>query len=245
MPLATVGTVMPSGMEIGRRKILGELVQRDALLAASSSSSATSTRASASSTGAEPGTPITDALGIETDVLWDLEVNPNRPDAMSVAGRPRPGRQALDCRSPCPSPSVAAGARRRRRPVEILDPDLCGGFTAVIRGSPSASPDGSPAADPARHAADQRRGRRSNYVMLELGQPNHPYDLATLPGGGLRCRRARAGETCDPRRRRAPLHRRRPPDLRRRGQRRSASPGSWAAPTEISDATTDVLLEMA
>src|SRR5207244_11313959 len=34
----------------------------------------------------------------------------------------------------------------------------------------------------------------SNYVMLELGQPTHPYDLARLPGGGLRVRAARAGE---------------------------------------------------
>ena len=35
----------------------------------------------------------------------------------------------------------------------------------------------------------------SNYVMLELGQPSHPYDLALVPGGGLRVRRARDGET--------------------------------------------------
>ena len=35
----------------------------------------------------------------------------------------------------------------------------------------------------------------SNYVMLELGQPNHPYDLATLGGRGFRIRRAGAGET--------------------------------------------------
>ncbi len=31
--------------------------------------------------------------------------------------------------------------------------------------------------------------------MLELGQPNHPYDLAKVPGGGLRVRRARPGES--------------------------------------------------
>ena len=32
------------------------------------------------------GTPLQKALGIESDILWDLEVNANRPDAMSVAG---------------------------------------------------------------------------------------------------------------------------------------------------------------
>ena len=34
----------------------------------------------------------------------------------------------------------------------------------------------------------------SNYVMLELGQPNHTYDLAKLEGGGFRIRKARDGE---------------------------------------------------
>ena len=35
----------------------------------------------------------------------------------------------------------------------------------------------------------------SNYVMLELGQPNHTYDLAKLEGGGFIIRKAREGET--------------------------------------------------
>ena len=35
----------------------------------------------------------------------------------------------------------------------------------------------------------------SNYVMLELGQPNHPYDIDRLGGRGLVVRRASAGET--------------------------------------------------
>ena len=37
----------------------------------------------------------------------------------------------------------------------------------------------------------------SNYVMLELGQPTHPYDLSLLPGRGLTVRRARSGETVE------------------------------------------------
>ena len=34
----------------------------------------------------------------------------------------------------------------------------------------------------------------SNYVMLELGQPNHPYDLERLAGRGLVVRRGGEGE---------------------------------------------------
>ena len=37
----------------------------------------------------------------------------------------------------------------------------------------------------------------SNYVMLELGQPTHPYDISLLPGRGLTVRRARPGETIE------------------------------------------------
>ena len=44
----------------------------------------------------------------------------------------------------------------------------------------------------------------SNYVMLELNQPNHAYDLDTLGGGGFRIRLAEDGEPIDdPRRCRA------------------------------------------
>ncbi len=57
----------------------------------------------------------------------------------------------------------------------------------------------------------------SNYVMLELNQPNHAYDLDTLGGGGFRVRTAARRRTDDhARRRRAHVHDERPADLRRR-----------------------------
>ncbi len=154
-------------------------------------------------TGATPGTPITRRpRHRRATSLWDLEINPNRPDAMSVAGvaRDLAARYGVPFALPAPSvvPSRRAGAVDVAS-VEILDPDLCGRFTAtVLRGvrlgpSPDrASPAGSRCSGmrPINNVVDV-----SNYVMLELGQPNHPYDLAALPGGGLRVRRARDGET--------------------------------------------------
>ena len=116
VPLATVGTVMPNGMEIGRRKMAGVWSERHALLRRRSSASATTTRASSSCpTGLEPGTPFTEALGIEADVLYDLEINPNRPDAMSVAGvaRDLAARLRLPFTLPDPRPTTVPADRGR------------------------------------------------------------------------------------------------------------------------------------
>ena len=77
---------MPSGMEIGRRKILGEYSNGMLCSPGELELSDDERRHPRSSPTAVPGTPIKEALGIESDVLWDLEINPNRPDAMSVAG---------------------------------------------------------------------------------------------------------------------------------------------------------------
>ena len=76
--------------------------------------------------------------------------------------------------------------------------------------------------------------------MLELGQPNHPYDLATLGGGGFRIRAAaRRGDADDARRRRARAH---ADDLLicDADDRPIGLAGIMGgADTEISDATTD------
>jgi phenylalanyl-tRNA synthetase beta chain len=86
----------------------------------------------------------------------------------------------------------------------------------------------------------------SNYVMLELGQPNHPYDLAKVPGAGLRVRRARDGEalvTLDD------VERRLVPDDLLICAADDTPVGiagvMGGASCEIDDGTTDVLLENA
>jgi len=133
--------------------------------------------------------------------------------------------------------------------IEVEAPDLCGRFTArVLRGVTVGD------SDPTVARRLTLLGMRpinslvdvSNYVMLELGQPNHPYDLAKIRGGGLRVRRARAGESlvtldgvertfttddlliCD-------------------GEDRPVGVAGimGGAETEIDAGTTDVLLEMA
>ncbi len=200
VPLATLGTTMPDGMEIARRKMRGEWSNgmlcsgRELALGEDHSGIYILDPSLAL------GTPIVEALGITPDVLFDLEINPNRPDAMSVAGvaRDLAARLGLPFAIPTPTVDEVAGDASAIASVEIIDPDLCGLFhVRVIEGikiepSPRWIADRLTALGmrPINNVVDA-----SNYVMLELGQPNHTYDLAKVPGGALRVRWARDGET--------------------------------------------------
>jgi len=126
-------------------------------------------------------------LGLGDDVL-DVSPTPDRGYAMSVRGLAR--ELAASYRRPFDDPAqavpVAAGSADAGWPVRIDDTSGCDRFVAqIVRGI-----------DPTRSSPDwmQRRlqtaGVRSvslavdvtNYVMLELGQPLHAYDLAKLRG---------------------------------------------------------------
>jgi phenylalanyl-tRNA synthetase beta chain len=201
VPLATLGTTMPNGMEIARRKMRGEW-SNGMLCSPSELGSGDGTDGiMVLPPNLTVGAPFQEAMGIERDVLYDLEINPNRPDAMSVAGVARDLAAHLRIPFALPAAAVAedtTASAASLASVEILDPDLCGRFvTRVLRGievGPS---------DPKIASRLTLLGMRpinsvvdvSNYVMLELGQPNHPYDLAKLPGGAIRVRRARPDET--------------------------------------------------
>ncbi|HIL48427.1 MAG TPA: phenylalanine--tRNA ligase subunit beta, partial [Acidimicrobiia bacterium] len=200
VPFATLGSTMPNGMQIGRRKLRGEWsngmlcspeeiglgVDEDGILILEG--------------GHAVGLALTEALELRPDVLFDLEVNPNRPDAMSVAGvaRDLAARQGVPFTRPDPSPAEVGEAAAGRLAVEILDPDLCGRFVVRILDGISIGPSPRWMANrltalgmrPINNVVDV-----SNYVMLELGQPSHTFDLAAVAGAGLRVRRATPGET--------------------------------------------------
>ncbi len=198
VPFATVGTVLPGDFEIAARRMRG--VESRGMLC-----SAKELGFGADHAGIwlldddlELGTDLRAALGIEPDVLYDLEINPNRPDAMSVAGVARDLAARMGIPFERPSPDVADVADPVAVGVEIVDPDLCGRFHASVLRDVTVGT--SPQWMATRLVQLGMRPINalvdiSNYVMLELGQPNHPYDLAEVPGGGLRIRRARDGET--------------------------------------------------
>ncbi|MEX1217540.1 MAG: phenylalanine--tRNA ligase subunit beta [Acidimicrobiales bacterium] len=199
VPLATLGTTMPDGMEIARRKMRGEW--SNGMLCSGRELALGEDHAGIYilDTQLALGVPILEVLGITPDVLFDLEINPNRPDAMSVAGVARDLAARLDLPFAIPSPNVdeVDGDGSGVPTVEIIDPDLCGLFHLRVIRNIKVEPSPKWIADrlsalgmrPINNVVDA-----SNYVMLELGQPTHTYDLAKVHDGALRVRWARDGE---------------------------------------------------
>ncbi|RZU31579.1 phenylalanine--tRNA ligase subunit beta [Blastococcus saxobsidens] len=147
--------------------------------------------------GFEPGTPAADVLGLD-DVVFDLEVTPDRGYAMSMRGiaRDLAGVLGVSWRDPADLP-LPDWSGAPAWDVTVADPDRCDRFTMLaLEGLDPAAP--SPWALRRRLA---QCGVRSislavdvtNYVMLELGQPMHAFDRDTVRGS-ITVRRATAGE---------------------------------------------------
>jgi len=201
VPLATTGTVMPNGLKIERRKLRGEW--SNGMLCSSAelglSDDAAGIRILPPDV-APPGTPLAEALGVTPDAVLDLSINPNRPDALAVVGvaRDLAARQRVPFTPPDPKPVPASGVPATERlKVEIVNPDRCGRFAVAVLEGVRVGPSPAWMAERLLHAGMRPINNVvdvSNLVMLELGQPNHAYDLATLQGGGFRIRLSRAGE---------------------------------------------------
>lgn len=138
------------------------------------------------------------------DGVIDFEVTANRPDCLSVIGLAREIAAAYDLtvRPPSFSPgsrvelATVPTGESDRVSVTIEDAELCPRYAAAVI-------DALPAKTPAWMSMRlQAAGVRpisaivdiTNYVLMELGQPLHAFDLDTLEGRQLRIRRARNGE---------------------------------------------------
>ncbi len=200
VPLAQVGAVLPGDVVIARRQMRG--VTSNGMLCSSRELGLSDEHEGLMLLqGVENrlGEPLHEVLGIASDVIFDISIEGNRPDAWSVVGVARdlatrlnrtlrPARLAT-IQSSLPTATVAAAG--------IDDPHLCGRLTvSVVRGvSVGPSPAWvaqrleSAGLRPISNVVDA-----SNLVMLELGQPTHPYDASRVAGRTLRARRARPDE---------------------------------------------------
>ncbi|WP_419847106.1 phenylalanine--tRNA ligase subunit beta [Candidatus Poriferisocius sp.] len=199
VPLATVGTTMPNGIEIARRKMRGQWSNGMLCSGAEIGMGDDHEGILILERGLSLGVPLAEALGIHPDVLFDLEVNPNRPDAMSVIGvaRDLAARLGLPFSVAAPEVDETGTPAADRASVSIAAPDFCRRFgVRVLDNVPSGA---SPRWMANRLLAVGQRPINavvdlSNYVMFELGQPNHTYDLDLVPGGELGVRMAHRGE---------------------------------------------------
>jgi phenylalanyl-tRNA synthetase beta chain len=192
------GGELPGGFQIGARKTYGRnsngMICSAAELGLSGDHSGIIVLPAGS---AQPGVDARPVLGLD-DVVLEVEITPDRGYEMSVRGLAR--ELSYSFSSAYTDPGVgpaAAGTAAPPYPVTVDDTVGCDRFAArVVRGIDpnAASPEWM-----------QRRlitaGIRAislpvditNYLMLELGQPMHVFDLGRLRGG-LVVRRARPGE---------------------------------------------------
>jgi len=199
VPLATVGTVMPDGRLIERRKLRGQWSNGMLCSAAELGLSGDHAGILVLPAGVALGAPVFEALGVRPDVVFDLDLTRNRPDAWSHLGvaRDLAARSGVALAAPTGG-SVDIDGASEGVAIDLVDGEGCGRFTLhVVTGVEVGS-------SPGRIAERLlRAGMRpinnvvdaSNYVMLELGHPNHAYDLDKLGGGRLRVRGARSAET--------------------------------------------------
>ena len=197
VPLATIGTVMPGGMEIAKRKMRGEesngmLCSGDELERPNGVDGIWIL-----DDDATIGQPLKAYLGGESDYVYDLDLEGNRPDALSHLGVARDLAPKLGVNFVEPSPNVESSPELKTDSVKIDNqiPELCSRFGVRVLSDVSLNETPSWMAD-RLNAAGMRPINAvvdiSNYVMLALGQPTHTYDLKLVEGNTLGVRMAKS-----------------------------------------------------
>lgn len=253
VPVALPGAVLPGGRSIERTQKMGAV--SNGMLCSGDELRLTGDADGILILPADTplGVPLADLYG---DVVLDVDVKPNRGDALSVLGLAREVAAATGQRAREPEIAVAeAGgpSSAERFGVDVRDPDLCPRFVGRWVGGITVGP--SPDRIQMRLLAAGQRPisnvvDASNYVMLELGKPIHTFDAAAVHGDAsgrptVVVRRAAEGERletldhvdralsadtlviADPR---GPL---------------AVAGVMGGANSEVSEATTDVIIESA
>jgi len=207
-PFAPVGTTLPGGLVLERRKIRGALSNGMLCSARELRLSDNHEGILELETQAAPGTPLLEAIPLG-DTRLVIDVTPNRPDLLSHAGLARELAASAGTRVVLPpvpgavSAELPAAIRGTNDMtvgglhVRLEDADGCPRYMGVVMRNITVAP--SPAWLAERIASVGGRSINNvvdatNFVLHELGQPVHAFDAAKLGGGEIVVRRARAGE---------------------------------------------------
>ena len=133
------------------------------------------------------------------ETIFEFDITSNRPDAMNHFGMAR--EVAAIYRRPLRAPSAACAEAgppaASRASVTIEDPDSCARYVGRV----FADVEVRPSPDWMRRRLElcgiraiNNLADLTNYVLLEVGQPTHAFDLDRLAGAAIVVRRARRGE---------------------------------------------------
>lgn len=156
-----------------------------------------------------PGTPdeVAATLGLRgfevasvehgAQPVIDFEITANRPDCLSLIGLAREAAAAYGLPLQLPDRTMPPAGQPQPIEITIDAPELCPRYCAQVFEVRSTG--SSPAWMRERLEAAGVRSISAivdvtNYVMLEMGQPTHAFDYATLAGRAIRIRRAKPGE---------------------------------------------------
>ncbi|ACU54589.1 phenylalanyl-tRNA synthetase, beta subunit [Acidimicrobium ferrooxidans DSM 10331] len=192
VPLALPGVRLPNGAEIGARRLRGVTSEGMLCSAPEAGLGSDASGLAILSPSLPLGVPVREALGVRDEVVLDIAVEPNRPDASGVRGVARD----LAARFRAPFVDVT-GVLTRQDPRAVTVEE--GAVDRLVLASLEV-----------RGAVLEPRVARwlvlsgmrqispivdaTNAVMLETGQPSHAYDRDRLAGGVVGVRSARPGE---------------------------------------------------
>ncbi len=183
--LARVGAELPNGLSIKRAKLRG--VESAGMLCSGAELGIEGGAAGILELPPDllPGRSLRDALALDEQV-FEIDLTPNRSDCLSVWGIARELGALTGITPHAPEIEPVAPSADAVFPISVHEPGACPRYVGrVIRG---IRPGGQ-----APHWMRRRLERAgvrpisaavdiTNYVMLELGQPMHAFDLACLDG---------------------------------------------------------------
>lgn len=186
VPTALVGAKLPGGLKIKKGKLRGEVSYGMLCSAVELGLAEQADGLMPLPNDAEPGTDIRDYLNLD-DVSFELGITPNRGDCLGLMGLARETGVLFNMDVTTPDLSDVNATSNETLQVAVQANEACPRYAGrVIRNVDMSQP------TPLWMQERLRRsGLRSinpvvdvtNYVLLELGQPMHAFDMDSLHGG--------------------------------------------------------------